>query len=96
MVREKALKKDKKVKKLPTGKVIAGCTDFLELSDGQIQRGQHYVLPATEDGKTAGKFGKVTDIEVTWTPGTDTISFWVRLVDDSGQGWQFEYKGDIE
>jgi hypothetical protein len=80
------------MKKLPTGKVVSGDQDLLRLTDGRIERGRNYSLPPTEDGKTVGKFGKVTDIRMAWYPDSDGVLFWVRLEDSSGQGWQFSYE----
>jgi hypothetical protein len=80
------------MKKLPIGKVVTGTGEWLQLTDGRIQKGLNYILPATEDKKTVGKWGKVVNIQMVWTAKTDRISFWVRLEDSSGQGWQFEYK----
>jgi Family of unknown function (DUF6166) len=79
------------MKKLPTGKVVTGTGEWLQLTDGRIQKGRSYILPATEDEKTIGKWGKVVNIQMVLMRG-DKISFWVRLEDSSGQGWRFEYK----
>jgi len=80
---------------LPTGLVKTGTNDCLQLTDGSIEKGKRYSLPPTNDGKTTGKTGRVTDITMAWDPKSDKVSFWVRLEEDNEQGWQFQYHPEV-
>lgn len=77
-------------KELPIGKVKFGSPTGLKLTDGTIRIGKSYKLPPVSDGKTVGKIGKVTGVQMVWAGG-NKISFMVHLEETSGQGWQFEY-----
>jgi hypothetical protein len=83
--------KEKTPAPLPTGKVTTGTESELNLTDGIIRKGSWYQLPPTKDGKTVGKTGQVTDIEMSVSMDNDYIEFRVRLQEDNGQGWVFNF-----
>ena len=81
-----------KMPPLPTGKVMTGTGKKLNLTDGVIKKGAWYQLPPTADGKTTGKVGRVTHIQMSVSDTLDVIEFAVRLQEDNGQGWVFNFQ----